>query len=71
MTPKERRAKYPLASVTPMSDDEGDVYRSSSRRWIEQPSFTSSQMDQHYQIVARLVATIDECRTKYLLDIVE
>lgn len=60
MTPQERRAKYPIGDLGPLSREELDDLRAKTRQWIEAPDFTSPMLDNVYRRYARLLATIDE-----------
>ena len=71
MTPEERRVKWPLLPVMRMDNDEVEQQRDEAEEWLARPGFTSRSLDSHYHRVARLIATLDECRGKYLMDIVE
>ena len=71
MTPEERRVKWPLLPVMRMDNDEIEQQRSEAEEWLARPELPDPSIDAHYHLVARLIATLDECRGKYLMDIVE
>ncbi len=62
MTPWERRAKYPIAPATPLTDDELEKLRQKTEHWLQAPDFTSRELDRVYTTYARLIETIDEAR---------
>lgn len=66
MTPEERRAKYPLEAVKPLSGDEEDALRAKAEAWLVRPTMTARHLDLHYHLVARLLATVEAERTEVI-----
>lgn len=59
MTPEQRRAKHPLAPVTPLSVEEEADLRRRTEEWLARPMFTDRLSDMRHHMNARLLATLD------------
>lgn len=59
MTPEQRRAKHPLGPITPLNTLQLAEIKAATYDWLERPLFTERVLDRHYQLVARLIATIE------------